>query len=208
MAGKTRNRIPLELSTWIDIDSLGLARHPKGWVGRGKSVRATRLQHLRGAVVFAETTLRAQINPAGGLVVIEHCDAHGARIEQSVELAAAPMPRGGQRWFFACPVTGGHARKLYRFPGSQQFCSRKGLPAPITYHCQRDSGAKRVMRQIWELRRRLGDKGTLFSVLDKPDEMSNAEYIQHASRYLELADRLEFSTTGIKVKAKRRRSRP
>ena len=110
------------------------------------------------------------------------------------------MPRGGQRWLFVCPVTGGHARKLYRYEGSRQFCSRQGLPGPTSYHCQRDAGAKRVMRQIWELRRRIGAKGALLEAFDKPADMADAEFIRYARRYLELADRLEFTIHGLKFK--------
>lgn len=200
MARKLRNRKALELSICIDIGSLCLARQPAGWNRCGKANRAVGLRHVRGTCVFAETTLRARVGATTGLVAIEHRDASGSRIEQWVELATISMPRGGQRWLFVCPVTGGRARKLHRHPGSRQFCSRQGLPEPVSYQCQRDSGAKRVMRQIWELRRRMGTKGSLFEAFDKPADMADAEFTRHAQRYLELADRLDFTNRGLKLK--------
>jgi hypothetical protein len=75
-----------------------------------------------------------------------------------------------------------------------------GLDEPVTYHCQRDAGAKRVMRQIWELRRRIGANGALLEAVDKPADMADAEFIRYARRYLELADRLNFTIHGLKLK--------
>ena len=196
MAGKAINRKPLECAYYIGIDSLSLARQPMGWNRGGKATRSIRI-HWQGG---DRTILSAEIRATTGLVTIEHHDANGLLIEQSVELATIPMPRGGQKWLFVCPVTGGHARKLYRYPGSGQFCSRKGLFELVTYRCQRDSGAKRVMRQIWEIRGRLRARGGLFMPFDQPDDMSLAEFIHHAGRYLVLANRLDFSTHGIKFR--------
>jgi hypothetical protein len=122
------------------------------------------------------------------------------RIEQAVRLEPVPQHFGGHQWLFLCPITGMRARKLYRQSGMQRFCSRRGLPEPVTYRCQRDSAANRVMRQIWELRDRLGDKGPLLGSLAKPDDMSDAEFVRHVRRYLELASQLDFSIHGIKMK--------
>ncbi|WP_133000240.1 hypothetical protein [Luteimonas arsenica] len=200
MAGKARNRKPLEWATFIGIDSLSLARQPAGWNRRGEARRVVGIRHLRGGSAIAETILRAEVGVTAGLLTIEHRGADGMKIEQSVELAPIAMPRGGQRWCFVCPVTGGLARKLYRYPGLWHFCSRKGLPEPVTYGCQRDSAAKRTMRQIWELRERLGDKGPLLGSLAEPDGMSEAEFLRHVRRYLQLASRLNFSPHGIKMR--------
>jgi len=200
MAGKARNRVPLELATCISIDSLSLARQPKGWNSRGRAMRSVSLRHSRGAHTVAMTSLYAEIAPTSGTVKVEHQTDDGQRFKQSVDIEPIPTGNGGHRWLLVCPVTGGHARKLYRYPGSRLFCSRMGLAEPVTYHCQRDAGAKRVMRQIWELRHRIGAKGALLQAFDKPAGMADAEFIRYARRYLELADRLDFTIHGLKLK--------
>jgi hypothetical protein len=200
MAGKSQNRKSLESAVYIAVDSLDLARMPAGWEKRGKAIRAVMVQHRCRNRTDAETELRAVVEKTAGVAVLEHRGADGMLIEQCVGLAAVPQHFGGQRWFFVCPVTGSRARKLYRYPGMRTFCSRRGLSEPVTYRCQRDSGAKRVVRQIWEVRGRLGAKGGLLSAFDKPDGMNDAEFFRHLSRYLQLASRLDFSADGIKMK--------
>ncbi|RYG99590.1 MAG: hypothetical protein EON58_03360 [Alphaproteobacteria bacterium] len=200
MAGKSRNRKPLELAAFIGIESLCLARQPAGWNRRSKATRAVGVHHRRGGHTVGDTILRAEVGATAGMVAIEHLGADGMKIEQYVKIAPVAMHHGGQRWLFVCPVTGDHARKLYRYPGSRLFCSRKGLSEPVTYRCQRDSGAKRVMRQLWEVKGRVGAKGGLLGAFDQPDHMSNRDYIRHASRYLELASRLDLSTREFKFR--------
>lgn len=184
----------------LSIENLDLARMPAGWDKRGKAVRAVRVYHRRRGRTVAETKLSGEIESTAGIALLEHRGADGMLIEQSIRLEPVPQHFGGQRWFFVCPVTGNRARKLYRYPGLRQFCSRKGLPESVTYSCQRDSAAKRTMRQIWELRGRLGDKGPLLGSLANPDGMSEAEFLRHVRRYLQLASRLNFSIHGIKMK--------
>lgn len=200
MAGKARNRKPLELAAYLPIESLTLARMPARWAEHGAAKRAVTIQHRYGGGTVAETRIHAVVERTAGVAMIQHRGVDGARIEQSLGLAPVAQHFGGQRWFFVCPVTGERARKLYLYPGSRQFCSRRGLPEPVTYHCQRDSGAKRVMRQIWELRHQIGVKGPLLGAFDKPYGMSDAEFIRRAGRYLNLAGRLDLSTREFKFR--------
>ena len=200
MAGKARNRKPLESAVFLAVEILDLARMPAGWAERGKATRVATIQHRHGRRTIAETRVHAVVERAAGVATIQHRGVDGTRIEQSLGLAPVAQHFGGQRWFFVCPVTGERARKLYLYPGSRQFCSRRGLPEPVTYHCQRDSGAKRVMRQIWELRHQIGVKGPLLGAFDKPYGMSDAEFIRRAGRYLNLAGRLDLSTREFKFR--------
>jgi len=200
MTGKARNRKPLETATCLCIDSLGLARMPAGWSERGKAIRAVRVLHQRRGRTVSETELHAEVEAAGGKVRLEHRGTDGALIEQLVQLEPVAQHFGGQRWFFCCPVTGDRARKLYRYPGMLGFCSRRGLPDPVTYRSQRDSGAERVMRQIWELRAKLGDKNWMLGRLDKPDDMVDAEFHRYVVRYLELTRQLDCSIHGFRMK--------
>jgi hypothetical protein len=200
MAGKARNRQPLESAMYLSIDCLHLARMPAGWNKRGKATRAVRVQHRCRNRTVAETLIRAEIGDMTGTALLEHRGSDAALIEQSVGLEPLPQHFGGQRWFFVCPVTGNRARKLYRYPGMSGFCSRAGLPAPVTYRCQRDSAAQRAMRQIWELRDRLGDKSWLLGSLAKPENMDDVEFCRYVFRYLQLASRLDFSIHGIKLR--------
>lgn len=200
MAGKSRNRKPLEGAAYISVDCLSLARMPAGWDARGPARRDVRIEHRFGSRIRAETVLRAAVEKTAGAAVLEHRSADGTVIEQSVGLEAVPQHFGGHRWFFVCPVTGSRARKLYCFPGMRTFCSRRGLSGSITYRSQRDSGAKRVMRQIWELRGRLGAGGRLFDAFERPHGMCEKEFLRCLIRYLELSGRLELSVDGIKIK--------
>lgn len=200
MAGKSRNRKPVESALYISVDCLNLARMPTGWDKRGSAMRRVRVQHRLRNRIDAETELRVVVERNTGIALLEHRDFHGLLIEQSVELEAVPQHFGGHRWLFVCPVSGCRARKLYRFPGMRTFCSRRGLSQPVTYGSQRDSGAKRVMRQIWELRARVGAKGRLFDEFEKPHSMRDDEFSQCIFRYLELASRLDLSTDGIRMK--------
>ena len=195
-----RNRKPIEAATYLSIDCLDLARMPAGWHKHGKAVRAVKIQHRRHNRAVAETELQVEFDDAAGAVALKHRGVDGMLFEHSLRLEPVPQHFGGRRWFFACPITGTRARKLYRFPGMHQFSSRKGLPAQVIYRNQRDSGAKRVMRQIWELRAKVGDTRCLLGTLDHPEGMSDAEYSRYAIRYLQLADRLDFSTRGIKLR--------
>lgn len=208
MAGKARNRKPLESAVLLAVDILALARMPAGWAKHGKATRAVTIQHRHGRRTIAETRVHAVVERTAGVAMIQHSDIDGTRIKQSLGLAPVAQHFGGQRWFFVCPVTGDRARKLYWYPGLQQFCSRRGLPEPATYHCQRDSGAKRVMRQIWELRRRIGVNGPLLGAFDKPGGMSDAEFIRYGCRYLELASRLDLSNREFRFRRNNATCRP
>ena len=200
MAAEMRNRKPIEAATYLSIDCLSLARMPAGGHKHGKAVRAVKIRHRLQNLTVAETDLQAEFDQTGGAVALKHRGVDGMFFEHSVRLEPVPQHFGGQRWFFVCPRAGARARKLYRYPGMLEFSCRQGLPTNVTYHCQRDSGAKRVMRQIWQLRAKVGDTRCLLGTLDQPEGMSDAKYIRHAIRYLQLADRLDFSTRGIKLR--------
>jgi hypothetical protein len=200
MAGKARNRKPLEQALYLSIDCLHLVRMPAGWDRRGKATRSVRVQHRRRNQTVAETDLHAEIETSAGVALLKHRGVDGMVIEQSVRLEPVSQHFGGQRWFFICPITGARARKLHRQAGMRWFCSRQGLPEPVTYRSQRDSAAQRTMRQIWELRDRLGDRGWLLGALAKPEDMDDMEFCRYVFRYLELASRLDFSIHGLKVK--------
>lgn len=200
MATKLRSRKHLEAAIYLSIDCLSLARMPAGWRKRGKVMRAVKIQHRLHNRTTAETDLRAEFDETAGAVTLKHRGIDGMVIEHSVLLEPIRQHFGGQRWFFLCPRTGARARKLYRYPGMLEFSSRLGLQAQVSYRSQRDSGAKRVMRQIWDLRAKVGDTHCLLGTLDQPQGMSGAEYIRYAIRYLELADRLDFSTRGFNLR--------
>lgn len=185
---------------YLPVDCLHLARMPAGWDRRGKATRVVGIHHRCRNRAVAETDLHAEIDKSAGVALLKHRGTDGMRFEQSVRLEPVPQHFGGQRWFFVCPVTGNRARKLYRYPGMSGFCSRAGLPEPVTYRCQRDSAAKRTVRQIWELRDRLGDKGWLLGALAQPEGMDDVEFFRYVFRYRELASRLDFSIHGIKMK--------
>jgi hypothetical protein len=56
------------------------------------------------------------------------------------------------------------------------------------------------MRQIWEVRRRIGVTGSLLGAFDRPSNMTEAEFIRRTARYLELANRLDLSTREFKFR--------
>src|SRR5688500_13962672 len=113
MAGKSRNRIPLESAMYLSIDCLHLARMPAGWHRRGKAIRELKVHHQRWGHIVAETRLSAEIQETAGVVSLKHHGVDGWPIAQTLDLEPVPQPFGGQRWFFVCPVTGMRARKLY-----------------------------------------------------------------------------------------------
>ncbi len=149
---------------------------------------------------MGETTLRATIGPTVGSLKIEHRHADGEAFDQHIDLVSLERHFGGRVWFFVCPATGKRARRLYLWPEQGRFSHRLAASAPPTYASQRVGGANRVMRSIWAIRRKLDADGGLLSSFDKPDWMSQKRFIAYTRRYLILAERLDLTMKGYRLR--------
>lgn len=95
------------------------------------------------------------------------CGAEGEVVR--VELVTTPMPFGGRRVWFACPVSGRRVRCLYCPKGQRVFASRAAHG--LTYRSQRETGDDRLLRAARKAHARLGGDGNLFHRPTKPKWM-------------------------------------
>ena len=65
---------------------------------------------------------------------------------------------GGSRWWFACPLCGRRAGKLYKSPENDRFACRECLG--VYYLCQRENAMWRTLRRAQKMRRDLGGDGS------------------------------------------------
>jgi IS6 family transposase len=86
-----------------------------------------------------------------------------------VQLVTTPQPFGGRRWWFVCPRRGDLVAKLYKPNGAGRFASRRAYR--LAYRCQREMPRDRALGRAFKLRRRLGLKGGIGDVIDKPKGM-------------------------------------
>lgn len=193
-----RIRPKIESVLYLSIDCLDLAGHQVGQ--RCEAHRRARVMHQRGERTVGETIFRATIGPMAGIMKISHRSTHGGAFEQHLELASIERHFGGRTWFFVCPVTGKHARKLHLWPEHGRFCHRLAANVPPTYASQRVGGIDRVIRSIWVVRRKLDAGGGLLSSFEKPDWMPQRQFIANTRRYLMLAGRLDFTIKGFQLR--------
>ena len=191
-------RPKIESVLYLSIGCLDLAGHQVGQ--RCEARRAAKLLHQRGERTVGETIFRATIGPTTGIMKISHRSAHGGAFEQHLVLASIERHFGGRTWFFVCPVTGKHARKLHLWPQHGLFCHRLAACVPPTYASQRVGGVERIIRSIWAVRRKLDAEGGLLSSFEKPDWMPQRQFIAYARRYLMLAGRLDFTIEGFRLR--------
>ena len=196
MAKPTRPKI--ESALLLPISCLDLAGHQVGQ--NFEAIRVAKLIHRRGRQLAGETSSRATIGRTTGIMSLAHRGAHGRTFEQHLELTSLERHFGGRSWFFVCPLTGKRARKLYLWPEHGQFCHRLASSVPATYASQRVGGIQRVFLSIWAVRRKLEAKGGLLSSFEKPDWMPQRQFIAYSWRYLQLADRLDFTTKGFSLR--------
>lgn len=196
-----QTRPKIESVLHLSIDCLDLAGCQVGQ--RCEAFRAAKVLHQRGERTLGETTFRATIGPATGIMKIEHRGTQGGAFEQHLELASIERHFGGRTWFFVCPMTGKRARKLHLWPEHGRFCHRLAASVPATYASQRVGGVERVIRSIWAVRRKLDADGGLLSSFEKPDWMPQRQFIAYSRRYLMLADRLDFTIKGFRLRKSR-----
>ncbi|WHZ20719.1 MAG: hypothetical protein OJF55_002868 [Rhodanobacteraceae bacterium] len=119
-------------------------------------------------------------------------------IECHIWLVTRPCYYGGRRWYFVCPYTGRHARKLYKWPGIEKFCHREAIRPKPTYASQRVGGLDRVYAQRWALRRKLGDHDSdLFGEPYKPKWMRWRTFQRYLDRDAELEARESRYVCGL-----------
>jgi len=193
-----RIRPKIESVSFLAIDNLSLSRCQAGQ--QREAARAARVLHQQGGRTVGETTLRATIGPTVGSLKIQHWRADGEAFEQYIDLVSLERHFGGRVWFFVCPATGKRARKLYLWPEQGRFCHRLAASAAPTYASQRVGGANRVMHSIWATRRKLHADGGLLSSFEKPDWISQKQFIAYTRRYLMLASRLDFTIEGFRLR--------
>ena len=76
---------------------------------------------------------------------------HHAIMPQRVAIECVPMPYGGLRSYFLCPLTGKRCEQLFLVDG--MFASRNALG--LTYASQSEDGISRARRKVRKLRRQL-----------------------------------------------------
>jgi hypothetical protein len=86
-----------------------------------------------------------------------------------VQLATTPQPFGGRRWWFVCPKRDDLVSKLYKPNGAGCFASRRAYR--LAYRCQRETPRDRALGRAFKLQQRLGSKGGIGDVIDKPKGM-------------------------------------
>jgi hypothetical protein len=89
--------------------------------------------------------------------------------ENRIALTTSPRPFGGRRWFFICPRTGEIAAKLYLPPRADTFASRKAYR--LGYRSQRESPRERSLSRAFALREKIGGKGGICTLIEKPKGM-------------------------------------
>jgi hypothetical protein len=89
--------------------------------------------------------------------------------ENRITLTTRPQPFGGRRWFFICPRTGEKAQKLHLPSGADTFASRKAYR--LGYRSQRESPRDRSLSRAFALRAKIGDKGGIYTRIEKPKGM-------------------------------------
>lgn len=193
-----RTRPKIESVPFLGTDSLSLSRCQAGQ--QREAARAAKVLHQLGGRTVGETSLRATIGPEVGSLKIEHRHSDGEEFEQQIDLVSLERHFGGRTWFFLCPKTGNRARKLYLWPEHGRFCHRLASSVPPTYASQRVGGANRVMHSIWAIRGKLDAEGGLLSSFEKPDGMSQKQFIAYTRRYLMLASRLDFTNEGFRLR--------
>jgi hypothetical protein len=102
-----------------------------------------------------------------------------------VQLVTTPQPFGGRRWWFVCPRRGDLVSKLYKPNGAGCFASRRAYR--LAYRSQRESPYDRALGRAFKLRRRLGSKGGIGDVIDKP-KGTRWRTFDHAMERIEAAE--------------------
>jgi len=95
----------------------------------------------------------------------------------SVKLTTTKPNYGGLRWWFLCPITDRRVAKLYTSPGQPLFASREALG--LSYQSQRECEAGRKLDRAYELRRKLGRRGSIEEPLPtRPKGMHHKTYFR------------------------------
>jgi hypothetical protein len=130
-------------------------RDAEGPPAVGHRVRWTRQGE---AEPWAEVDVAVLAQPTRAEAVLRFDIAHLSRSTgpqvQHVEIAAAPCPFGGQRWYWVCPQTGRWAQKLYLPNGGRRFLSRQAYG--LMWRSQRVTALERSHARLARIARRLG----------------------------------------------------
>lgn len=146
-----------------------------GWLRPDATTRGIlRWTDLRTGHETASMGYEARLRETSGSVRLHSCAtdrASGERrdCESHIELATSPQPFGGRRWWFVCPRTGRRARVLHLPPGAETFACRGAYG--LGYRSQREAQKDRVFSRVFALRHKLGDKGSIGSVVARPKGM-------------------------------------
>lgn len=108
-------------------------------------------------------------------------------IDDKIFLATTRPPFGGLRWWFVCPRSRRHVRKLCLPLGGRHFWSRRAYRLP--YASQRETVSDRALRRASKLCLRLGGHPDDESYPEKPKRMRWTTYKRLMDR-LVAADRI------------------
>ena len=125
----------------------------QGWRGS-----ISRTNSYDGAVIEVRFRSMVNLTEMVGFVDLEHAGRNDAGVLQCyrIHLQASRQPFGGLRWWFACPIRGDRACKLYLPNGAARFASREAFR--LAYRSTRETPKDRAYSRAWKRRLAMGGR--------------------------------------------------